>query len=285
MQLILVSGLSGSGKSIALNVLEDGGYYCVDNLPATLLLDVADFLAEAGHERVAVSVDARSAALPALPANVAHLKARGIDCRVLFLEASPQTLLRRFSETRRRHPLTLGGLTLAEAIERERGLLAGVADLGHRVDTSDMLPRVLQNWIKDLLGLGGGSLALLFESFAFRDGIPLDADWVIDARMLPNPHYVAELRPFTGRDAPVASFLDGQEAVQRLLADVRDFLGRWLPEIARENRSYLTVAIGCTGGRHRSVYLAERLAAAFRPQWSVLVRHRGLAGADAGDSP
>ena len=285
MQLVLVSGLSGSGKSIALNVLEDGGYYCVDNLPATLLLDVADFLAEAGHERVAVSVDARSAALPALPDNVAQLKSRGVDCRVLFLESTPQTLLRRFSETRRRHPLTLGGLTLAEAIERERALLAGVAELGHRVDTSDMLPRVLQNWIKDLLGLGGGALALLFESFAFRDGIPLDADWVIDARMLPNPHYVAALRPLTGRDAPVVAYLEGDEAVQRLLADVRAFFERWLPDIARENRSYLTVAIGCTGGRHRSVYLAERLAAAFRPRWSVLVRHRGLARSDPGEAP
>lgn len=284
MQLVLVSGLSGSGKSIALNVLEDVGYYCVDNLPATLLLDVADFFAEAGHERVAVSVDARSAALPALPENVAQLKARGVDCRVLFLEATPQTLLRRFSETRRRHPLTLGGLTLAEAIERERTLLAGVAELGHRVDTSDMLPRVLQNWIKDLLGLGG-ALALLFESFAFRDGIPLDADWVIDARMLPNPHYVPALRPLTGRDAPVVAYLEGDEAVQRLLADLRAFLERWLPEIARENRSYVTVAIGCTGGRHRSVYLAERLAAAFRTRWSVLVRHRGLAHGDAGETP
>ncbi|HXZ51838.1 MAG TPA: RNase adapter RapZ [Burkholderiales bacterium] len=285
MQLVLVSGLSGSGKSIALNVLEDVGYYCVDNLPATLLLDVADFLAEAGHERVAVSVDARSAALPALPENIAQLKAGGVDCRVLFLEATPQTLLRRFSETRRRHPLTLGGLTLAEAIERERALLAGVAELGHRVDTSDMLPRVLQNWIKDLLGLGGGALALLFESFAFRDGIPLDADWVIDARMLPNPHYVPALRPLTGRDAAVVAYLEGDDAVQRLLADVRGFLERWLPEIARENRSYLTVAIGCTGGRHRSVYLAERLADAFRPRWSVLVRHRALARGDAGETP
>ena len=215
MQLILVSGLSGSGKSIALNVLEDGGYYCVDNLPATLLLQVADFLQDAGHERVAVSVDARSAALPALPENVSQLKARGIDCRVLFLEAGAQTLLRRFSETRRRHPLTVAGLTLAEAIERERTLLAGVADLGHRIDTSELLPRALQGWIKELVGLGGGALTLLFESFAFRDGIPLDADWVIDARMLPNPHYDAALRPLTGRDAPVASYLGGQEAVQR----------------------------------------------------------------------
>ncbi|HUJ88166.1 MAG TPA: RNase adapter RapZ [Burkholderiales bacterium] len=284
MQLILVSGLSGSGKSIALNVLEDGGYYCVDNLPATLLVQVADFLQEAGHERVAVSVDARSAAFPALPENVSRLKDRGIDCRVLFLEASAQALLRRFSETRRRHPLTVAGLALAEAIERERELLAGVADLGHRIDTSELLPRALQSWIKDLVGLGGGSLTLLFESFAYRDGIPLDADWVIDARMLPNPHYVAALRPLTGRDAAVASYLGGQEAVQRLIVDVRDFLGRWLPEIEREQRNYLTVAIGCTGGRHRSVYLVERLATAFRANWRVLVRHRSLARTDPEES-
>ena len=277
MQLILVSGLSGAGKSIALDVLEDGGYYCVDNLPATLLMDVVGFLADAGHERVAVSVDARSAALAALPEGVERLKSGGADCRVLFLEANPQTLIRRFSETRRRHPLTVEGLTLAEAIERERALLGGVAELGHRIDTSDLQPNVLRNWIRDMLGLGGGSLTLLFESFAFRDGIPLDADWVIDVRMLPNPHYDPVLRPLTGRDAAVIDFLDGQEQVQRLREDVRAFLARWLPEVVKENRSYLTVAIGCTGGRHRSVYLAEKLADAFAGEWRVLLRHRGLA--------
>ena len=277
MQLILVSGLSGAGKSIALDVLEDGGYYCVDNLPATLLMDVVRFLADAGHERVAVSVDARSAALAALPESVARLKAGGADCRVLFLEASAPALVRRFSETRRRHPLTVVGLTLAEAIERERTLLAGVAELGHRIDTSELQPKVLRHWIRDLLGLGGGTLALLFQSFAFRDGIPLDADWVIDARMLPNPHYDPALRPLTGRDAAVIAYLEQQEPVRRLLEDVRAFLARWLPEVVKENRSYLTVAIGCTGGRHRSVYLAEQLAAAFRRDWRVLVRHRGLA--------
>jgi UPF0042 nucleotide-binding protein len=277
LQLILVSGLSGAGKSIALDVLEDGGYYCVDNLPATLLEDVVGFLADAGHDRAAVSVDARSAALAALPRSVARLKARGTDCRVLFLEANPPTLMRRFSETRRRHPLTVEGLSLAEAIERERGLLSGVAELGHRIDTSELQPKVLRNWIRDLLGLGGGTLTLLFESFAFRDGIPLDADWVIDARMLPNPHYDPALRPLTGRDAAVVAYLDSQEPVQRLAEDVRAFLARWLPEVVKDNRSYLTVAIGCTGGRHRSVYLAEKLAGAFGADWRVLVRHRGLA--------
>ena len=278
-RLVLVSGLSGSGKSIALKVLEDAGYYCVDNLPATLLLEVVDFLRDAGHERVAVSVDARSAALASLPEHIAKLKQRGFDCRLLYLEANTPSLLRRFSETRRRHPLA-GAQTLPEAIERERSLLADVATLGQRIDTSDLQPRVLQNWIRDLLGLGPGALTLLFESFAYRDGIPLDADWVLDCRMLANPHYDPKLRPFTGRDAPVIDYLARDASVQRWLEDARGLLARWLPEIVRENRSAVTVAIGCTGGRHRSVYVAERLAADFRKDWQVLVRHRGLAKED-----
>jgi len=196
---------------------------------------------------------------------------------VLFLEASAATLLRRFSETRRGHPLTRAGLTLPEAIERERGLLERVAALGHRIDTSELQPRVLQNWIRDLLGLSAGALTLLFESFSYKHGIPLDADWVLDARMIANPHYDPRLRPFTGRDAPVIDFLGRDAPAQRWLEDVRLLLARWLPEVVRENRSYVTVAIGCTGGRHRSVYMAERLAAAFSADWRVLVRHRGLA--------
>jgi len=283
VQLILVSGLSGSGKSIALHVLEDAGYYCVDNLPATLLLEVADFLAEAGHEKAAISVDARSAALAALPEHIEALKGRGVDCRVLYLEASTPTLLRRFSETRRKHPLVGTDLSLPEAIEHERSLLASVAALGHRIDTSDLQTRVLQNWIRDLLGIGPGALTLLFESFAYRDGIPLDADWVLDARMLPNPHYDPKLRPFTGRESQVIEFLGRDPSVERWLEDTRGLLARWLPEIVRENRSSVSVAIGCTGGRHRSVYLAERLAEAFRKDWSVLVRHRGLAREDASE--
>ena len=276
----MVSGLSGSGKSIALKVLEDAGYYCVDNLPATLLLEVADFLAlEAHHERIAVSVDARSASLPALPENIERLKARGFDCRVIYLEANTPTLLRRFSETRRRHPVS-GDMTLSEAIERERTLLAGVAPLGQRIDTSELQPRVLQNWIRDLLGLGAGALTLLFESFSYKQSVPLDADWVLDARMIANPHYDPKLRPYTGRDAPVIEYLEHDALAQHWLTDVRALLARWLPEIVRENRSHVTVAIGCTGGRHRSVYLAERLAETFRAEWKVLVRHRGLSQAE-----
>jgi RNase adapter protein RapZ len=275
VQLVLVSGLSGSGKSIALRVLEDGGYYCVDNLPANLLMETVDFLADAGHDRAAVSIDARSAALPALPEHIEELRRRGVDCRVLYLEANSATLLRRFSETRRRHPLA-GTLTLGEAIERERALLARIAPLGSRIDTSDLQPRVLQNWIRDLLGLGAGTLTLLFESFSYRHGLPLDADWVLDCRMLANPHYDPQLRPYTGCDAPVSEYLSRDAGVQRWLDDVRQLLQHWLPEIVRENRSHVTVAIGCTGGRHRSVYLAEELAKSFRAEWRVLVRHRAL---------
>jgi len=216
-----------------------------------------------------------------LPQHLAALKALGAETRVLFLEASAETLLRRFSETRRSHPLAgsdnAAGLTLTEAIERERALLGGVSELGHRIDTSGLQPKVLRNWIKELLGLGAGSLTLLFESFAFRDGIPLDADWVVDARMLPNPHYQPALAPLTGHDAPVIAFLEAEEKVRLFRDDLRAFLARWLPDVRNDNRNYLTVAIGCTGGRHRSVYLAEQLAKSFAGEWRVLVRHRGLA--------
>jgi len=276
VELVLVSGLSGSGKSIALEVLEDSGYYCVDNLPATLLLDVVKFLNDGGQGRIAVSVDARSVALSSLPQHLAALKALGAQTKVLFLEASAAALLRRFSETRRSHPLAIAGLTLNEAIERERVLLAGVSELGHRIDTSDLQPKVLRNWIKDLLGPGGGSLTLLFESFAFRDGIPLDADWVVDARMLPNPHYEPGLASLTGRDAPVIEYLESQEKVGEFLEDLRAFLARWLPDVRRDNRNYLTVAIGCTGGRHRSVAVVEELGRRLGTRWALTIRHRDL---------
>ena len=239
---------------------------------------MVDSLIGSGQSRIAISVDARSAALPALPENLARIKARGLACQVLFLEAGTQTLLRRFSETRRSHPLATGGLTLADAIHREREMLASVAELGHRVDTSGLQPKVLQNWIIELLELETDALTVLFESFAFREGIPLDADWVLDSRMLPNPHYDPDLRSLTGQDAPVSEFLARDPLVQRWLADAAGFLHRWLPEVVRDNRSYLTVAVGCTGGQHRSVYLVERLADAFREKSRVLVRHRGLAG-------
>ena len=277
MQLILITGLSGSGKSVALNVLEDRGYYYVDNLPARLLPQTVGFLAGAGHPRVALSVELRSAeALAELPRQLADFRARGHDVRVLFLEAKTDTLIKRFSETRRRHPLSDGGLTLTECIERERGLLAGLADIAERVDTSDLGPNVLRNWVKEFVGVPATGLTLLFESFGFKHGIPLDADFVFDVRCLPNPNYDPRLRVLTGRDPPVIEFLGADPETRRMLEDLQRFVADWLPAFERDNRSYLTVAIGCTGGQHRSVYFAETLAARFRNRSQVLVRHREI---------
>jgi len=277
MQLILITGLSGSGKSVALNVLEDSGYYYVDNLPAALLPGTVDFLAGAGYPSVALSVELRSAQwLDDVPRQIARFRAEEHDVRVLFLEAKTDTLIKRFSETRRRHPLHDGGLTLTECIERERRLLAGLADLANRVDTSDLDPGALRNWVKDFVGVPRTGLTLLFESFGFKHGVPLDADLVFDVRCLPNPNYDPRLRPLTGRDRPVIEFLGADPAVQKMLEDIRRFVADWLPAFDRDNRSYLTVAIGCTGGQHRSVYFAETLARHFRGRPAVLVRHREI---------
>jgi UPF0042 nucleotide-binding protein len=278
MQLILISGLSGSGKSIALNVLEDSGYYCVDNLPVPLLADITRFLGESGYTRIAISVDARSGyPLHHLPDIVARLKEQGVDLRLLFLEAKTDTLVKRFSETRRRHPLSNDQRTLPECIQLERELLETVGSLGHHIDTSDLNPNALRAWIKDFVELDRSRLTLLFQSFGFKHGIPLDADCVFDVRCLPNPHYDPQLRPLTGKDAAVACFLEGDPNVNRMLADIRGFVETWLPCFIRDNRTYLTIAMGCTGGQHRSVYFAEKLAAYFRAQGQqVLVRHREL---------
>ena len=281
MQLIIITGLSGSGKSVALKALEDSAYYTTDNLPARLLPEMVEFLAAAGYTRVAVSIDARSGdALSLLPRQLGDLKARGVDARVLFLDAKTDTLLKRFSETRRRHPLGNGSLTVAECIARERGMLADIGALSHHIDTSDLNPSALRAWIRDLSEIDHSGMTLLFQSFGFKHGIPLDADLVFDARCLPNPFYEQQLRPLTGKDRAVIDFLEANADVREMLSDIRGFLGRWLPCYAAENRSYVTVAIGCTGGKHRSVYFAEALASHFGRDRRVLVRHRELAGSE-----
>ena len=278
MQLVVISGLSGSGKSIALNVLEDSGYYCVDNLPAKLLNGLLQFLAQEGYERVAVSIDVRSGAtLSELPDYLLQFKERGIELHLIFLDSKTETLVKRFSETRRRHPLADRDQTLPECIEHERELLGDLGDLGHRIDTSDLHPSVLRSWIKDLLHSRESGLRLLFQSFGFKHGIPLDADMVFDVRCLPNPHYDPELRPLTGKDAAVIAYLEANANAREMLADIRAYVEKWLPCFVRDNRAYLTIAIGCTGGRHRSVYFAESLSAFFRGSHNVLVRHRELA--------
>jgi UPF0042 nucleotide-binding protein len=277
MQLVLITGLSGSGKSIAIKVLEDAGYYCVDNLPVLLLAETTGFLRDAGHGKIAVSVDARSGkALDHLPRTLDTLRGSGIDLRILFLDAKNDTLVRRFTETRRRHPLAQGDVTIEECIEREREMLAQVGELGHRIDTSDAQPNTLRSWIKDLLEVDTSRMTVLFQSFGYKQGIPLDSDLVFDVRFLPNPYYDPKLRPLNGNDAEVIKFMESNEDVEKLLRDISAFVENWLPFYLRDNRSYLTIAMGCTGGQHRSVYLAERLAAKFRGKIPVLVRHRQL---------
>ncbi|QJD99608.1 RNase adapter RapZ [Massilia forsythiae] len=284
MRILLITGISGSGKSVALNVLEDAGYYCVDNLPPPLLPALVRTV-DGEHTRcVAVAVDARSAqSLAELPHTVAALREEGHHVKVIYLTASTHSLVARFSETRRSHPLShelrpgenpASRRTLIECILEERERLLPIEKLGHVIDTSELSANKLRAWVKELAEVEYAPLTLFFESFAFKHGVPLDADFVFDVRAVPNPYYDVTLRPLNGRDAPVIAFLDAQPQAIELLADVRAFVAKWLPSFKKDNRSYLTVAVGCTGGQHRSVYMAERLGAYFSDSERVVVRHR-----------
>lgn len=281
MQLIIVTGMSGSGKSIAIRQLEDCGYYCVDNLPASFLLPVAKDLEEHGVKQAAVAIDARS------QSNFEHsvealrqLEHAGFDVRVLFLTASTPELVQRFSETRRRHPLSAQAeshdeiVTLQEAICRERDILSPITEGAAIMDTTGLLPAQLRNWVKEFAGLPQAKMTLAFESFAFKHGLPVAADLVFDVRCLPNPYYTVALRPLTGKDEPVAEFLRACPDVIRMVDDIAGFIERWLPAYINQNRHYLTVAVGCTGGQHRSVYVAEELGRRFANVGGVVVRHR-----------
>ncbi len=287
MRLILVSGMSGSGKSVAIRLLEDIGFYCVDNLPSSLLTEVCALLAKTGHSDLAVSVDARSeGSLAGMPEELARLRSAGFDVRVLFLTATTEALIQRFSETRRRHPLSLrpGSVaqqsgtdpTLQESIEQERELLAPLHALAHPIDTSALPANTLRQWVRAFVDGGRGVLTLAFESFAFKSGVPAAADMVFDVRNMPNPYYETELRALTGLDAAVAAFLERSPVVEQMIDDIALFLEKWLPSYVQDGRHYLTVAIGCTGGQHRSPYVVERLAARLGGQVQVLVRHRAL---------
>ncbi|WP_256080776.1 RNase adapter RapZ [Massilia sp. YIM B04103] len=284
MRIVLITGISGSGKSVALNVLEDTGYYCVDNLPPALLANLVATLGTEGTEALAVAVDARSAAsLASLPGDIEALRSLGHDVRVMFLTASTHSLVARFSETRRSHPLShqlrpgdnpAARRTLIECILEERERLSAIQQLGHVIDTSELSANKLRAWVKDLVHSEQAPLTLFFESFAFKLGVPLDADFVFDVRAVPNPYYDLALRPLTGRDAPVIAFLDAQPSAEEMFQDIRNFIAKWLPSFKKDNRSYLTVAVGCTGGQHRSVYMAERLARHFQTGERVVLRHR-----------
>ena len=284
MRILLITGISGSGKSVALNVLEDAGYYCVDNLPPALLPALVDTVSGSNTNRVAIAVDARSAeSLAELPTTVATLRDEGHQVKVIFLTANTHSLVARFSETRRSHPLShelrpgenpASRRTLIECISEERDRLGPIEKMGHVIDTSELSANKLRAWVKELAEVTYAPLTLYFESFAFKRGVPLDAEFVFDVRAVPNPYYDLTLRPLTGKDAPVIAFLDAQPQAAELLSDIRAFIAKWLPSFKKDNRSYLTVAVGCTGGQHRSVYMAERLGAYFGETERVVVRHR-----------
>ena len=286
LQIVLITGMSGSGKSVALHALEDAGFFCVDNLPPELLLPFIALQLKQQTLRVAIAIDVRTASsLPLVPEQLNTLKLQGTAVKSLFLDATTGTLVRRFSETRRKHPLSQSTLlqaapkhrrALVEAIELERELLAGLREQAYIIDTSMIRPSQLQGYVKSLISVQGQQLTLVFESFAFKRGIPGEADFVFDVRMLPNPHYEPELRNLTGRDAPVAAFFQDQRDVIEMQEHIENFLNRWLDAFARDHRSYVTVAIGCTGGQHRSVYLVEELVKLFDEKWMTLKRHREL---------
>ncbi len=290
-EVVLVTGISGSGKSIALHALEDAGFFCIDNLPPELLPAFLQLENRRQDHRVAVAVDVRSAgSLPHLLPLLERLRGDGVLIRSVFLDASTDALVRRFSETRRPHPLSQAGhapqteagvhRALIDSIELERGLLSELRAVSTVVDTSQLRPALLRQWMRDLVRAGSQRLTLVFESFAYKHGVPLDADFVFDVRVLPNPHYMRELRPQDGRDAPVAEYLDAQPEVREMLSQIEIFISRWLPAFRNDQRSYLTVAIGCTGGQHRSVYLVEQLAKRFGGQTATLIRHRELDARD-----
>jgi UPF0042 nucleotide-binding protein len=280
-RFVVVSGMSGSGKTIALRALEDLDYYCVDNLPAALMSAfVAEATANQRHPRLAVGIDVRNRSedLQRVPEILAELGRQGIEHELIFLDARDDVLFKRYSDTRRRHPLSADGMSLGDAIALERKRLKPVASIAQRViDTSELNLHQLRRLIATELGMAGGALSLLFESFAYKRGVPADADFVFDARCLPNPHWDARVRPLSGRDAAVREWLEGKPEVGQYLQQVGDFLGAWLPRFEADNRSYVTICIGCTGGRHRSVYLAERLAERFRAtREQVMTFHREL---------
>ncbi len=283
MRFFIVTGLSGSGKTIALQALEDAGFYCIDNLPAMLLPHVARELSQTGDEQltqVAVGMDSRNRAfLAGATKALEELTQLGISHRILFLDAEEAVLVKRFQETRRRHPMQDDETPLLEAIRLEKKMLEPLADAAAlRVDTSHSTPQQLRHEILDFgRGQETAGLTVLFESFGFKHGTPLDADFVFDIRCLPNPYWQPELRAYTGRDEPVIQFLEQYEDVGAMFEDIKSFLERWLVRFGRADRNYLTVALGCTGGQHRSVYLVNRLAAYFTAKGiKTQVRHREL---------
>jgi UPF0042 nucleotide-binding protein len=284
LQVVLISGISGSGKSVALAALEDAGYWCVDNLPPELVPNLLAVAKRDQRGKIAIAVDVRSVSQPEKLAETLSPRGHDYEARVLFLEASTPTLVRRFSETRRRHPLSQAAHdtpeqsehVLTEAIKLERELLAPIKNYAQSIDTSHLTPSQLRQWVRDAVQVPTAAITLVFESFGFKHGLPPEADIVFDARMLPNPYYDLALRSLTGLDREVEQFLEQQTAVREFIDDIAHIVGKWLPQFEREHRSYLTVAVGCTGGQHRSVHVVRKLSQRFAHLPAVLTRHRDM---------
>lgn len=281
LDIVIITGISGSGKSVAIRMLEDSGYTCIDNLPVRFLHDFIGNARDHGLQHVAVAIDVRTPGeLEDLPGVLTSLRAMGTNLHVIFLDASDNTLIQRYSESRRRHPLTdrlqQNGQqpSLLDCINSEREILAPLRNQEHVIDTSDLTPGQLRNWVKNLVQLKPTEIVLTFESFAYKRGVPDDADLVFDVRCLPNPYYDHQLRPLTGKNQEIADWLCQFDEVKAMLDDIAAFINKWLPFYQRDTRNYLTVGIGCTGGQHRSVFIAEQLAKQFAQHTNVLIRHR-----------
>lgn len=277
MEVIIISGLSGSGKSIALNALEDDDFYCIDNLPVTLLSNISQHLNHEHQDKVAISVDIRSINIEKLPHVIKEIESLSIKTRLIYLESSTESIVRRFGETRRRHPLANEKLSLADTIEKERVMLAPLAEIGYKIDTSNMSVNALKKTLNELIQLKEDHLALQFSSFGYKFGIPLDADFIFDVRCLPNPHYESDLKDLTGIDKPVADFFQNYKEVDKMYQDINHFVSEWLTAFKNDQRHSLHIAIGCTGGKHRSVYIANKLFTHFsNPKSQIIIRHRDI---------
>lgn len=279
MKVILISGLSGAGKSTALKILEDSGYYCVDNLPITLLENLVQIYSSYGYNKIAVGIDTKtSPILDQLPKSIKVLRNNNIDVRSIYLDASDTSLITRFSETRRKHPLSSDIRTVEESIAMERDLLCDISTFSHRIDTSILSANALRRIIKEFVEADFNQMNIIIQSFGFKYSVPIDSDFVFDVRCLPNPHYDKSIRDYNGTQQPIIDFLNKEESVQKMLHDIYNMVSNWFNEFSKDNRNYLTISIGCTGGKHRSVYLTEALSKLIKNnfQYSVIARHRQL---------
>ena len=279
MRIVIISGLSGSGKTIALQAYEDDGFYCIDNLPATLLTDFIISTVDTENHNIAISIDSRNREyLAKLPDQLEKLDDKNIRYQILFIDAEDEILIKRYKETRRKHPLSSDTVSLPEAIKLERELLSPFKEQANRhFETTNKTPHELRRFVRDFIGAGkSNDPVLLFESFGYKYGLPRDADFVFDVRCLPNPHWNEKLRHFNGQEQPIIDFLESHEIVMQMIKDIGNMIEKWLPEFSKENRSYITVAIGCTGGKHRSVYISEKLAMNFKDKATTQLRHREL---------